>query len=381
MNWKIRQAVDLSLGYPGANVWQEALMVPGDGKAHEWRVEIREDGQPVNLAGCAVNAWFARDDGNAVYITGTTDENTATAVLTRECYAIPGTLRGIMKISRDGSIISVCETYFTVREPLPGQTVDPGETIPSVEELLDKVRECEAAAEAAEQAVVDANAAVASANTAAGSANNAATAANDAAEGAIEAASTADAATEAANTAVQQLGDANTAKKAAEAAQSAAAQSASAANASAAEASSSATAAAGSSKAALESAQNAAASEIAAAESEAAAQASEDAVGAMIKTIAKEPTAQEILLTLQQEFSLLTQIVNDGIPGSGNLNGFSFSRGGNDELIISYANPEDDSDTASAIFATKTQAAEIAQTLSATNELLRSMVITEEMEV
>ena len=173
---------------------------------------------------------------------------------------------------------------------------------------------------------------------------------------------------------MQQLGDANTAKKAAEAAQSAAAQSASAANASAAEASSSATAAAGSSKAALESAQNAAASEIAA-------QASEDAVGAMIKTIAKEPTAQEILLTLQQEFSLLTQIVNDGIPGSGNLNGFSFSRGGNDELIISYANPEDDSDTASAIFATKTQAAEIAQTLSATNELLRSMVITEEMEV
>lgn len=128
---------------------------------------------------------------------------------------------------------------------------------------------------------------------------------------------------------------------------------------------------------AKQSAVDALASELAAAEVE-------TSVESMVNTIAKEPTAQEILAVMQQELALLKQMVDKGISGGGDLNGFSFALGKNGELVISYTNPEDETDTAIATFATKAQAQEIAQTLSSTNELLRSMAganATKETEV
>ena len=128
---------------------------------------------------------------------------------------------------------------------------------------------------------------------------------------------------------------------------------------------------------AKQSAEDALASELAAAEVE-------TSVESMVNTIAKEPTAQEILSVMQQELALLKQMVDEGISGGGDLNGFSFTPGESGELVISYTNPEDETDTAIATFATKTQAQEIAQTLSSTNELLRSMAganATKETEV
>lgn len=128
---------------------------------------------------------------------------------------------------------------------------------------------------------------------------------------------------------------------------------------------------------AKQSAEDALASELAAAEVE-------TSVEGMVNTIAKEPTAQEILAVMQQELALLKRMVDEGISGGGDLNGFSFAIGESGELVISYVNPEDETDTAIAAFATKTQAQEIAQTLSSTNGLLRSMAganATQETEV
>lgn len=98
-----------------------------------------------------------------------------------------------------------------------------------------------------------------------------------------------------------------------------------------------------------------------------------DVVEAMIETIAKEPTAQQILAVMQQELTLLNQLVENGMGGSGSLNGFSFSRGENDELIISYVNPDDETDTATSTFATKTLANLIAQELASINESLHTI--------
>lgn len=114
---------------------------------------------------------------------------------------------------------------------------------------------------------------------------------------------------------------------------------------------------------AKQSAEGALASELAAAEVE-------TSVESMVNTIAKEPTAQQILAVMQQELALLNQLVENGMGGSGSLNGFSFSRGENDELIISYVNPDDETDTATSTFATKTLANLIAQELASINESL-----------
>lgn len=117
---------------------------------------------------------------------------------------------------------------------------------------------------------------------------------------------------------------------------------------------------------AKQSAEDALASELAAAEVE-------TSVESMVNTIAKEPTAQQILAVMQQELALLNQLVENGLGGSGSLNGFSFSRGENDELIISYVNPDDETDTATSTFATKTLANLIAQELASINESLHTI--------
>ena len=98
-----------------------------------------------------------------------------------------------------------------------------------------------------------------------------------------------------------------------------------------------------------------------------------DVVEAMAETIAKEPTAQQILDVMQQELTLLNQLVENGMGGSGSLNGFSFSRGENGELIISYVNPDDETDTATSTFATKTLADLIAQELASINVSLHTI--------
>ena len=98
-----------------------------------------------------------------------------------------------------------------------------------------------------------------------------------------------------------------------------------------------------------------------------------DVVEAMAETIAKEPTAQQILAVMQQELTLLNQLVENGMGGSGSLNGFSFSRGENGELIISYVNPDDETDTATSTFATKTLADLIAQELASINVSLHTI--------
>lgn len=111
----------------------------------------------------------------------------------------------------------------------------------------------------------------------------------------------------------------------------------------------------------------------AASNSASAAQEAQEAVEGFVQSIAKEPTAQQILAVMQQELTLLNQLVENGMGGSGSLNGFSFSRGENDELIISYVNPDDETDTATSTFATKTLANLIAQELASINESLHTI--------
>ena len=138
LRWTIKQIVDLSQGYQ-CGVVPDVLMIPGDEQAHTWTVEIMENGQAVDLSGCTVNAFFVRGDGKTVFIVGSVDANSASVVLAHECYAIAGLLRGIMKILKSDSVVSICEAFFTVRESIPGQYIDPGDVVPSIEDILQQM--------------------------------------------------------------------------------------------------------------------------------------------------------------------------------------------------------------------------------------------------
>ncbi len=94
----------------------------------------------------------------------------------------------------------------------------------------------------------------------------------------------------------------------------------------------------------------------------------------MVDTIAKEPTAQDILAAIRQEVAVLKDLVEFGIGGKSNLNGFYFSRGDKGEFVISYTNPDNDADTAQSTLATKETATLITAELVKINNSLRTMI-------
>ena len=77
-----------------------------------------------------------------------------------------------------------------------------------------------------------------------------------------------------------------------------------------------------------------------------------------IEGIAQEDTAQVISGLVAQITALVRQIAEEG-GSAGDLNGFSLSMGAGGEVILSYVNPEDEEDTASAVMPTGTTQEEI----------------------
>lgn len=156
MDWKIRQAVDLSKGFPEVVVWPKALIMYGDNSAHVWELEVLDAGQPVDLAGYSVKGYFLRDDGNTVLVTGSATGNVASVVLDSTCYAIEGSLRGIIRISKVGQVLTASEVFFTVRSSIGDSIVDPGGLIPSLDDLLAQIDAMEQATGDAIEAAQDA---------------------------------------------------------------------------------------------------------------------------------------------------------------------------------------------------------------------------------
>jgi len=159
MSWIIHEKVDLVRGFVDVNVWHTALMVPGDSNAHVWEIEVNNDGVPYDLTGYTAIAHMTRADEKEVMLKGVCSGNVITVVFEEPVYAIPGQLRGLVKLSRGETRLSICETYFRVRNPPSGQIVDPGEVIPDIEVLLDKIATLDEVIKEANDAADRANAA------------------------------------------------------------------------------------------------------------------------------------------------------------------------------------------------------------------------------
>lgn len=197
-NWIISQKIDLAKGINGVKVWPNALMLEGDKLAHTWSVEILDDGRPAEISG-HVRGFFVRADGNTVMVEGTAEGNFALVTLTEECYAYEGDLKGIMQISDDTSTITISALLFRVRSGYTTEIIDPGEIVPSLDDLLSELEAMRNATSAANTATDAANTATSNADAATQSANDAAAKANSEAERASEFADKADTAAQSAN--------------------------------------------------------------------------------------------------------------------------------------------------------------------------------------
>lgn len=172
-NYTIKQTVDLSNVNQNWNVARhDALMYPGDNLAHTWEVQVKRNGIPVDMSGGNVVGYFQRKDGNTVMVNGTITDSVCKVTLAQECYAISGAMRAVMRYTNTSTNIIITLAYhaFTVQSRIDdGGIIDPGEVIPSIDDLLAEIEAMEevtAAAEAAADAVPDMVAPVFSTSTA-----------------------------------------------------------------------------------------------------------------------------------------------------------------------------------------------------------------------
>lgn len=183
-NWTIEQYVDLRCGAQTPQIWPNALMLTGDNLAHTWRVRVFDGGGAVALTGATVTGYFVRTDGNTVAVQGSVEGSTAIVTLAQACYAFEGDLKGVMRLTLGGKTVTLSVLTLMVRKVLTDAIIDPGNVIPSLEDLLAQIEAMETATAAANTAAGAANTAAAAADSAASAANTAATAATNAANAA-----------------------------------------------------------------------------------------------------------------------------------------------------------------------------------------------------
>lgn len=143
-------------------------------------VIVKRGEQDVALSGSVIG-YIIRGDGATVVVNGTVSGNRVSIVLPQSAYTVVGPISiAIRLVSGDvKTVLGACTGY--VYRTTTDTIVDPGHVIPSIEELLAKIEDCERAAAAANAAAGSANTAAGTANTAAGNANTAAGTANTAA--------------------------------------------------------------------------------------------------------------------------------------------------------------------------------------------------------
>lgn len=142
-NWLIEQEIDLQRGAQAPQVWPNALMLCGDNNAHTWRVTVMDCGEAAQVTG-SVTGYFVRPDGNTVAVQGSMTGNVASVVLAQACYAQEGDVKAVLRLSvSTGAKVTLAALILPVRNVLTDSIIDPGNVIPSLDDLLAQIASME----------------------------------------------------------------------------------------------------------------------------------------------------------------------------------------------------------------------------------------------
>lgn len=148
--WIIKYNVDLLSGSPVLHQAAQGLMIPKDHEAHTIVVTVYNGREAAELSGTPMG-YFERADGQTVAVAGTLTGNVVRVTLDEACYAVPGTLRCVIRLLSDVENergMSLIEAQLYVREGTGDSMVDPGEAFPTVQkqaELLQALQQAETA--------------------------------------------------------------------------------------------------------------------------------------------------------------------------------------------------------------------------------------------
>lgn len=124
----------------------------GDNLGDQFGVNVFQDGEPVTLSNAACVAYFIRNNGDTVALTGVISGNQAYVILPQACYAYEGQFALAIKIAHGTANTTVRIVDGTVCRTITSTPIDPGSTIPDLTDLLAQISAMEAATAAANAA-------------------------------------------------------------------------------------------------------------------------------------------------------------------------------------------------------------------------------------
>ena len=113
-----------------------SLFAMGDKLAHVLRVRVKAGGEPVDLTGWTVTASVVRQDQATVMMAGRVVGDTAEVTLEAPCYSQSGGFTLSVAIGREQQLITIFCGRGDVTRTRTDSLVDPGHTIPSVDEII-----------------------------------------------------------------------------------------------------------------------------------------------------------------------------------------------------------------------------------------------------
>jgi hypothetical protein len=114
------------------------LLAAGDKSANRFGAILHRDGEPVDMAGQAVTVtgYFVRPDGYTVVCEGVQDGNMVYVDLPASCYAQSGAFSLAIKVRSADISQTVRVIDGVIRLTHTDKIVDPGEVVPSLDDLL-----------------------------------------------------------------------------------------------------------------------------------------------------------------------------------------------------------------------------------------------------
>ena len=94
-------------------------------------IEVLENGEPASISG-SVSASVIRADGATVAVQGSLSGNKCSVILPQACYAIPGAISIVIKLTSGSDIATIGAVVGIVYQSSTDSVVDPGEIIPSI---------------------------------------------------------------------------------------------------------------------------------------------------------------------------------------------------------------------------------------------------------
>lgn len=125
-------------------------IVKGDAESHLIQITLLDNGAVLNPL--TANLYVMRLDGETVITAMNVTDNVCSVAMPVEDSAITGRIYILVKASTATETLTVLAKYATVKDGITDVIVDPGDTIPSLDNLLAQIADCEAATLAAEEA-------------------------------------------------------------------------------------------------------------------------------------------------------------------------------------------------------------------------------------